>query len=241
MSPTIVGVLDLMNGVAVRAVGGRREEYRPVHSRVCNSSDPRRIAEAFREQYGIESLYVADLDAILGRGSNSEQFGDLSAAGFRLTVDAGLRHVSDAGPLLDSSVATIVAGLETLDSPEVLAELTACVGASRLAFSLDLAGGRPLLPERRAAQNAWRSESPVSLALQAADLQVEHLIVLDLHAVGEARGPVTETLCQSLREALPDVALWTGGGVRSMTDVRRLGECGADAVLVATALHDGVL
>ena len=31
----IIPVLDLMNGVAVRAVGGRRSEYRPLVSRLC--------------------------------------------------------------------------------------------------------------------------------------------------------------------------------------------------------------
>ena len=68
----LVGVIDLMGGVAVRAVGGRRDEYRPVVGRLCDSPDPLEIANAYRESYGIDTLYVADLDAILGRPPNSE-------------------------------------------------------------------------------------------------------------------------------------------------------------------------
>jgi phosphoribosylformimino-5-aminoimidazole carboxamide ribotide isomerase len=33
----------------------------------------------------------------------------------------------------------------------------------------------------------------------------------------------------------------TGGGVRTWDDVERLGDAGADAILVASALHDGTI
>lgn len=241
MTPQIIGVLDLMDGVAVRAVGGRRDEYRPVCSRLCESGDPRRIAEAFRDRYGIDSLYVADLDAILERGSNVGIIAELSRAGFRLAVDAGLRHAADVERLIDLEIQTIVAGLETLVSPAVLDELIARVGRQRLAFSLDLAGGKPLTPASVSPQETWPADTPLSLAQRAVESGVEHLIVLDLHAIGRSNGPATQSLCRELRTALPPVTLWTGGGVRTAIDVRRLGECGADGVLVASALHDATL
>jgi hypothetical protein len=42
----ILPVLDLMNGVVVRGVGGRRSEYRPVASRLAVSADPADVAAA---------------------------------------------------------------------------------------------------------------------------------------------------------------------------------------------------
>src|SRR5688572_10445772 len=60
----VVGVIDLMGGLAVHAVGGRRAEYRPVASPLCESAAPLAVAEAFRREYGIEELYLADLEAI---------------------------------------------------------------------------------------------------------------------------------------------------------------------------------
>jgi phosphoribosylformimino-5-aminoimidazole carboxamide ribotide isomerase len=42
-----------------------------------------------------------------------------------------------------------------------------------------------------------------------------------------------------IRRAVPVVRLAAGGGVRDPGDLERLAAAGADAVLVATALHDG--
>jgi phosphoribosylformimino-5-aminoimidazole carboxamide ribotide isomerase len=67
------------------------------------------------------------------------------------------------------------------------------------------------------------------------------MIVLDIGRVGSNEGPGTEVTCKLIRGALPDVELLTGGGVRGWDDVRQLEDAGADAVLVASALHDGIL
>ncbi|MGC1275254.1 MAG: HisA/HisF-related TIM barrel protein [Planctomycetaceae bacterium] len=237
MNPRIIGVIDLLHGVAVRAVGGRRDEYRPVCSRLCDASDPRRIAAAYRARYGIEDLYVADLDAILGHGSNAAVITDLARDGFRLAVDAGLRTVDDVERILATEAATIVAGLETLASPAVLAELVAQAGRHRLAFSLDLVGGVPMGDPAVWGESRWNAGSPLRLARQAAGLGVEHLIVLDLSAVGGNAGSVTESLCRQIHVAVPRQRLWTGGGVRTVSEAQRLASTGVDGVLVASALH----
>lgn len=238
MTPRIIGVIDLLHGVAVRAVGGRRDEYRPICSRLCDASDPRRIAAAYRDRYGIEDLYLADLDAILGHGSNAAVITDLTRAGFRVAVDAGLRTVDDVDDIVATAAATIVAGLETLSAPSVLADLIARVGRHRLAFSLDLVSGVPMADPAAWCESGWSTSSPLQLARQAAGLGVEHLIVLDLRAVGGNAGSVTESLCQQIRLALPHTQLWTGGGVRAASEARRLMSIGVDGVLVASALHD---
>src|SRR5207253_1947746 len=62
----ILPVLDLQNGVVVRGLAGRRAEYRPVVSRLTTSHQPLDIAQAFRDIFGFEHLYLADLDAIAG-------------------------------------------------------------------------------------------------------------------------------------------------------------------------------
>src|SRR4051794_10759704 len=60
----VIGVIDVMGGVVVRGVGGRRSEYRPVASSLCASAAPLDVAEAFRRECGIGELYLADLEAI---------------------------------------------------------------------------------------------------------------------------------------------------------------------------------
>ena len=63
----VVPVLDLKDGIVVRGVGGRRDEYRPIVSRLTSSCQPLDVAEAFRDHFGLSELYLADLDAIAGK------------------------------------------------------------------------------------------------------------------------------------------------------------------------------
>ena len=61
----LIPVLDLLNGVVVRGVAGRRDEYRPIQSGLTDSVEAREMARAIRGAYGFNAFYVADLDAIL--------------------------------------------------------------------------------------------------------------------------------------------------------------------------------
>ncbi len=67
------------------------------------------------------------------------------------------------------------------------------------------------------------------------------MIVLDLTRVGLGQGAGSESLCRHLRALASDVEIISGGGVRSLADLRSLAAAGCDAALVASALHDGRL
>ncbi|HEV7223801.1 MAG TPA: hypothetical protein VGN42_13930, partial [Pirellulales bacterium] len=58
----MIPVIDLMGGLVVRGVGGRRHEYRPIESRLCAGANPAAIARALREQFAIDEIYLAELD-----------------------------------------------------------------------------------------------------------------------------------------------------------------------------------
>ena len=66
------------------------------------------------------------------------------------------------------------------------------------------------------------------------------LIVIDLARVGAAAGLDLETI-SAVREAVPQLTLLAGGGVRGAQDLAALADIGCDAALVATALLDGRL
>ena len=68
----ILPVLDLKQGQVVRGIAGRREEYRPIVSKLTTSSRPLDVARAFREHFRFDELYVADLDAIVARATSKE-------------------------------------------------------------------------------------------------------------------------------------------------------------------------
>lgn len=232
----VLPVLDLLNGLVVRGVGGRRDEYRPVESVLTSSAQPLDVARAFRDRLSLTTLYVADLDGILRQRPNADVYQQLIDDGFELWIDAGVRSVSDANRLLSAGAAKVVVGLETVPDARLLATLVAEFGAPRIVFSLDLQAGRPML-----GHSDWPETSPLGIAQNVLNLGLTQLIVLDLASVGEQRGPSTIALCESVRRFAPDVRLITGGGVRNADDLRPLQAAGIDSVLLATALHNGAI
>ena len=229
----IIGVIDVRGGVAVHARGGDRAHYAPVRSRLHDGSDPIGIARAYRDRLGLDAVYVADLDAIAGKAPDLGLVRDLAALGLTVWVDAGAREASDAAPVLDAGASVVVAGLETLRDLDALAEMIARFGTDRVAFSLDLHEGRPIV-------EAWGSNAS-EVAAKGVGAGVTRMIVLDLARVGSGEGTGTLGLVASLRAAHPNLGIVAGGGVSGTRDLRALAGAGASAALVASALHDGLI
>ncbi|MGQ0634410.1 MAG: HisA/HisF-related TIM barrel protein [Planctomycetaceae bacterium] len=232
----IVPVLDLLGGVVVRGVAGRRDEYRPVKSRLTDSVRPLDVARAFRDALCLSTLYLADLDAILRNQPAWETYRDLADDGFDLWIDAGLRDLATAERLRQAGATCVVAGLETWPDPESLAEMCARLGPAAVIFSLDLKSGEPL-----GDRSAWGHHDAFEIAKQAVAAGVERMIVLDLAGVGVGAGVKTLELCRRLHAAWPTLHLVTGGGVRGADDLALLRREALDGVLLASALHDGQL
>ena len=222
----IVGVIDLMDGVVVRAVAGRREAYRPLHPR----SDPLEVAGALLA-LGVRELYVADLDAIAGAEPAWPALESLRTLGVPLWVDAGVYESSRGVRLAGVGIDRVVVGLESVPDPATLARLVAPLG-DRLVFSLDLREGRPL--------GGWSMADPFAIGEEAIRLGARRILVLDLARVGVHAGPGTADLCARLA-TFPGVEVSAGGGVRGRADLEHLRSLGVAAALVASALHDGRL
>jgi phosphoribosylformimino-5-aminoimidazole carboxamide ribotide isomerase len=236
----ILPVLDLKDGVVVRGVAGRRQEYRPIVSRLTASADPVDVARAFRDAFGLAEIYLADLDAIGGCPPALPVYAALQALNCRLWVDAGVRKADTALPLAAAGVERLVIGLETVAGPDVLEDLCRTLGGGRVVFSLDLNAGKPL-----GDLGPWGGQAADgdagSIAARAVAAGVGALIVLDLACVGIGSGTGTEDLCTRLAAAHPDVEVIAGGGIRSANDLRTLRQCGVRGILIASALHDGSL
>lgn len=240
----IVPVIDLLNGVVVRGVGGQRNEYRPIVSRIASDARPQTVARALAEQFSLATVYVADLDAILGRPANVAAYRQISSVGLRMWLDAGIGSVGAARELgeqlataeIAAERVDLVVGLESLESSQSLDELLREISPERLIFSLDLKAGRPLT---RIA--AWCERSPGEIAREVLSRGIRRLIVLDLAAVGMDCGWLTLGLCRELRASDADLDLISGGGVRGSADLKQLAASGLSAALVASALHDGRL
>ena len=264
----VIGVIDLLGRRAVHARAGRREHYLPVRAVAgipIESGDAVALARAYVGRLGITEIYVADLDAILGRRGDSpsaaadcfrarsetpdadqRDAGGQDALVSRLAtisapvwLDAGVRSADDASYALELGIARVVVGLETLPSYEVLEHICATVSSSRAVFSLDLRNGVPITAPGMV-NRLGHGEPAQEVAARAASAGVGAMIVLDLARVGTGAGPDLG-LIASVRKAVPRLMLLAGGGIRGPEDLGRLADVGCDGALVATALLDGRL
>ncbi len=232
----LIPVLDVLGGRVVRAVGGRRGEYQTLVSPLSGTADPVPTARAMLAATGATELYVADLDAIIGPAPilspNWAAVGRLAELKATVWLDYGHRGDFDEAEAQGAGVTGFVLGTETVTGIDTVYHTWAMTRESgEVMLSLDLRAG-----ELRC---GWATD-PLDVLVQAAGC-FSRVLVLDVATVGERAGPSTATLVRRVRDAFPDIELWTGGGVRGRDDVRRLAAAGADAVLVASALHDGTL
>ena len=227
-----IPVIDILNGVAVHAVRGKRKEYQPLKSVLCASSNPLDVALAFKA-LGFDELYVADLDAITGKHTNFlilKQIADRT--GLKLMVDAGIADLESAEKVMRSHVSNIIIGTETLTNINFVEEAIKCLGRERVVVSLDLVDG-----EVASKFELGKFRDPVTLSREFQEMGVAKIIMLDLARVGSGEGVNLPILKNVMRNIVINVIV--GGGVRDVKDLVELQNLGVFGVLLATALHSG--
>jgi phosphoribosylformimino-5-aminoimidazole carboxamide ribotide isomerase len=228
----IIPVVDVLGGIAVHAVRGRREEYRPLKSVLCASTDPVDVAAALKT-LGFSELYVADLDAITGGQPNFSLFKKIAdKTGLELMVDAGVTSLEKAEKVLRSHVSKVIIGTETLPSTSFVAEAVESFGSEKIIVSLDLMGKRII-----SGFELGRLAEPIAFLRELEALGVCQIIVLDLARVGSGEG-INMSFLQEVQGNIK-AKVFVGGGVRDVKDLLELKGLGVFGVLVATALHLG--
>jgi len=221
----VIPVIDVRHGTAVAAARGDRANYRPLETPLASSSDPVAVARGFAELFTFPVLYVADLDGIEGRGSNASLAADLASAvtHARIWLDEGARP-HEAAQRIAEGVAMPIIGTESLAGAADVTALRA-LPPHAYVLSLDFKDDRFAGP-------------PAVLA------EAEHwphsVIVMTLARVGSGEGPDRGRISEIVSRA-GDRRVYGAGGVRGRPDIEALHRAGAAGVLIATALHRGML
>jgi len=229
----IIGVIDLKNGQAVHARGGRRDEYTTVSEAAGTviNGDAVKLAAVYLDTFGLTDVYVADLDAIASAAPNGDVIRGLDALGGNLLVDGGVATLDEAHRVAAAGAHEVIVGLETLASFDSLRDVCSHYPVT---FSLDLRDGIPMhgagLPDA----------SPEDFAGLAVSAGANAIIVLDVARVGSRVGPELQML-KRIRTVVRERPVLAGGGVRSAHDLKHVSDVGCDGALVASALHDGRL
>ncbi len=228
----IIPVIDVLNGIAVHAVRGRRKEYQPLKSVLSASPNPLDVALALKA-FGFSELYVADLDAITGGQANFSVFKRIAnETGLKLMVDAGVADLKTAEKMLKSHVSKVIIGTETLPSVGFVAEAIEFFGNEKVVVSLDLMGDKVI-----SRFDVGKLEKPADFLREFQKIGVTQVIVLDLARVGSGEGVNLSILKEALE--IMKGGVFVGGGVRDVNDLVELKTLGVAGVLLATALHSG--
>ena len=232
----IIPVIDIRNGVAVRAVAGERGRYQPVSSRLTNSIEPAEVLRALRQEFHCDTCYVADLDAIEHGQRNRCTLAEMARTGVRLIVDAGVVSLEDAHELQECGASRIVLASESLPRLDQVHSFVELFGSRSLVFSVDLKQG-----QLRTADPQYSSTDPEELIALVVEAGIVQIIVLDLAAVGTGTGIPSLSLCQQVKRRWPHLQIISGGGVHSRDCIANAQAAGLDGLLIASALHDGRL
>jgi len=229
----IIPVVDLLGGLVVHARRGERNKYQPIKSVLSPTAEPVEVVKAFYREFKFEELYVADLDAIQGKGITVENIRRISRiTPMELMVDAGVNNIEAAQVVKEAGASRIIIGTETLEDLKTLPDIIREMGSSKIISSLDMKQGKVV-----SKSPDFRTLSPVKAAKTLEEMGASQLIVLELTRVGSESG-VDLALVESIVSNV-GIPVLTGGGVRNISDLIELDEIGVSGALVATSLHTG--
>ena len=221
----IIPVIDLKDGIAVSGKSGKRETYTPLKTVFHSSSDPIAIAIALKES-GFERIYVADLDAIEGKGSNLQVVCEMNQI-IPVMLDSGLYNSEGVEKILDT-VDKVIIATETIKSLEELELLFYLFPKENLVMSVDVKEGIVLGKHINA-----DFKDIIKMIKKIKPFEV---ILLDISRVGTENG-VDPGLINSFIDLETNIIL--GGGLRNQ-DILELRERGIKNFLLGTALHSGI-
>ena len=216
----IIPVLDIKGGDVVAATGGDRKKYEPVSASIFTSPNPIAVVKSYQALFNFSVFYVADLDAIMGHGDNSESIANLlGIPDCEFMIDGGYRKLSDTQRY---EGATHVIATETFMDWSNAKQLS---GAT---ISIDTRNGKLVSP--------FPDLTIEHILQKARESGASRFIHLRLDGVGtKSFSP------EKLIRPMENEEWIAGGGVRSKDDLKILAATGYSGALVATALYEGLL
>ncbi len=204
---------------------------------------PRDLARRFVEG-GADELHLVDLDgAERGVFSNLDLLAEIAReAGIPCRLAGGITDVTLAARAIDRDGFAGVLFSAAVFGDDGLLPAIAALG-QRAIVEIEAEGG-VLAPRGGAAELAGRAAGRDAIAAAAAAVRagVRELYVIDVSTDGRLAGPplaLLERLRASLGLAAATVRFHTGGGVRTLDDLRAIARWGATSAVVGRAIADG--
>lgn len=224
--------VDIAKGKCVRLLQGRPATKTVYYER------PVEAAQHW-QRLGAQALHVVDLDGALTRGRDQRVERNvvpvreiLERLQVPVQLAGGLRSRQAVQRALDAGAARAVVGTLAVREPDWAVELCREL-PDRIVIAVDALHGH-------VAVEGWQdlvAQRPVEVAQRLAGGRPAAFLYTDVGRDGMLSRPDFKSV-EELLSAV-EIPIIASGGVASLDDIRVLGECGADAVIVGKALYEG--
>jgi phosphoribosylformimino-5-aminoimidazole carboxamide ribotide isomerase len=221
----LIPSIDLMGGKIVQLVQGKKKalEFDDFESWIARfSAHP--------------LVQLIDLDAAMGNGDNRDLIA-MFCGRLPCQTGGGVRSIERAQELIEAGAKRVIFGSALLKdgAPDVslAKECAAKLGTERLTFAIDSRDGKVAI-------KGWkeRTEIDALAMIRALDPYCSAFLYTHIDTEGTMSGFPLE-VARELRQATAR-QLIVAGGIKSMEEVQRLDEIGADAV-VGMAIYTGAI
>ncbi|MBQ9942376.1 MAG: 1-(5-phosphoribosyl)-5-[Christensenellaceae bacterium] len=226
----IFPAIDIKGGKAVRLLKGEENS-------VKEYGDPVEFALKW-ESLGAEWLHVVDLDAAFtGQFVNHDVIERIvKAVRIPVQLGGGIRTREDISLRMDDvGISRVIVGTMAVEDPSILKWATVQYGKDRIAVGIDAKNGK-------VATRGWKEESQVTaieLAHKVYEAGVNTIIYTDISRDGTMTGPNVEATGQLVKNTWMNVI--ASGGVKDISHVHAVKECGAMGVIVGKSIYEGTL
>jgi len=220
----IIFAMDIRSGVVVKGYKGDREQYEPIerHSKICTTSDPLNVINAIKPR----RTYVADLDRILGSGSNSLIIKRLSAR-TKTLIDIGIRRFDDV------QEAERIGDIAIIGTETGQLDVIRAAQSMRVDVSIDIKEGRAI------SSDPALSGDPLQIIEKMNLYKISELLVLNMNLVGTKHGVDFEFIEQAIDVSGHPIVV--AGGVKNTEELDMLEDLGAAGAILSTAIHEEII
>ncbi|MHA1491266.1 MAG: HisA/HisF-related TIM barrel protein [Promethearchaeota archaeon] len=231
----IIPVIDILNSEAVHAIKGDRIKYKPLKSKLINSSNPVKIINILDQKFNFKEFYIADLDAIINKNPNLDLLLKiLKISNIKIMIDPGISNKADIKIYSKFKINKLILGLETIKKYSVITKALKILSENKIIVSVDMYNGKIISNLKK-----MKPQDPLKVINTLKKLGIKELILLDLFRVGQKMGGIPP-LYLKIREIF-DGDILVGGGIKDLTDITLYKEKMFSGILIATALYDGTL
>ncbi len=227
----LIPAIDLLDGKCVRL---RQGDFKQV---TFYPQSPHAIAQAYSEE-GAEWLHVVDLAASRdGHQADSQPlFELLGKAPQQVQTGGGVRAPEDVRNRLNSGASRVVVGSIAAESPDMFRDWLDRFGSESLVAALDVRINENGTPQVRT--HGWTRDSGQdlwSLLDRYSETGFKHLLCTDIGRDGLLNGP-NLALYEEILSRYPGLELQASGGIRNISDLKRLAGAGCSAAISGKAL-----